>query len=77
MKGTNDEPGYFRRPHLADAVPGVTVMANLMGLCAATLPAGVDVTGMPVGLQMIAAPWKEPELLRTARAVEQVRDGEE
>ncbi|MEX1080757.1 MAG: amidase [Halofilum sp. (in: g-proteobacteria)] len=47
-----------------------TVVANLLGLCALTLPAGRDAAGMPVGLQLIAAPQREAELLAIAQAIE-------
>lgn len=47
-----------------------TVIGNLMGLCAVTLPVGADAAGMPVGLQLIGRAWSEPRLLETAMAVE-------
>lgn len=51
-----------------------TAVVNLLGLCALTLPAGTDAAGMPVGLQLIAAPRHEERLLALARSVEQVVD---
>lgn len=47
-----------------------TVIANFMGLCAVTLPAGRDVAGMPVGLQLMARGGTDFRLLAVARAVE-------
>lgn len=47
-----------------------TVIANFMGLCAVTLPAGRDAAGMPVGLQITGRGSTEPRLLACARAVE-------
>ncbi len=47
-----------------------TMIANFMGLCALTLPVGKDSEGMPVGLQLIAGPWKDARLLRIGMAIE-------
>lgn len=49
-----------------------TMIANFMGLCALTLPAGKDAAGMPVGLHLIAAPWRESQLLAMGRTLETV-----
>lgn len=49
-----------------------TVVGNLLGLCAVTLPAGTDRAGLPVGLQLLAAPGREARLLRVARRIEAV-----
>ena len=40
-----------------------TYVASLLGLCALTLPAGLDAARIPVGLQLIAGPWQEERLL--------------
>jgi aspartyl-tRNA(Asn)/glutamyl-tRNA(Gln) amidotransferase subunit A len=47
-----------------------TAVANYLGLCAITLPAGLDAAGLPVGLQLMAAPMQEEPLLRLALAIE-------
>lgn len=47
-----------------------TVIANLFGQCALTLPIGLDGNAMPAGLQLIAAPFAEEALLAAAMAVE-------
>lgn len=47
-----------------------TVMANFMGLCALTLPVGRDAANMPVGLQVMAAPWQDARLLAIGQAIE-------
>lgn len=49
-----------------------TVIANLFGWCALSLPAGADEAGLPVGLQLIAPPMAEARLIRAALAVEAV-----
>lgn len=40
-----------------------TVQASLSGTPAMSIPAGTDSAGMPIGLQIIAMSFKEPELL--------------
>ncbi len=47
-----------------------TFLANVLGLCAITLPCGDDGEGLPVGLMLMARPGREAALLRLARAVE-------
>jgi len=49
-----------------------TVIANLFGWCALTLPAGTDAAGLPVGLQLMAPPMDESRLIRIGLAVEDV-----
>jgi aspartyl-tRNA(Asn)/glutamyl-tRNA(Gln) amidotransferase subunit A len=47
-----------------------TAVVNYLGLCALTLPVGLDTAGMPVGLQLMAAPLQEELLLLLALALE-------
>lgn len=47
-----------------------TLPANLAGICAISLPAGRDTEHMPFGLQLQAAPFAEPTLLRAAAEFE-------
>ena len=49
-----------------------TVAVNYLGLCAITLPVGLDKARMPVGLQLIAPAWAEEKLLGIALAAERV-----
>ena len=48
-----------------------TVMINLAGLPAASVPCGFDGEGMPVGLQLIGKPFDEAGILQAARQYEQ------
>ena len=48
-----------------------TVTTNLAGLPGISVPAGLDDTGLPLGLQLIGRPWEEGDLLNTAYALEQ------
>jgi aspartyl-tRNA(Asn)/glutamyl-tRNA(Gln) amidotransferase subunit A len=45
---------------------------NLTGLPAISVPCGFTAAGLPVGLQIVAAPWREATVLRVARAYERV-----
>ena len=47
-----------------------TIGANLAGLPGISLPAGFTEAGLPVGLQLLAAPFEEEKLLRAARMYE-------
>lgn len=47
-------------------------IANLMGLCALSLPVGLNSAGLPIGMQITAAAYQEEKLLSTALAIESV-----
>ena len=47
-----------------------TTPASLAGLAAIALPCGRDAAGLPLSLQLMAAPFDEALLLRSARAFE-------
>jgi aspartyl-tRNA(Asn)/glutamyl-tRNA(Gln) amidotransferase subunit A len=49
-----------------------TVTCNLAGLPGISLPCGFTTTGLPIGLQIIAAPFEEEKLLRVARMYEKI-----
>lgn len=49
-----------------------TCAANLLNLCAITLPAGLDRAGMPVGLMLMAGHGREERLLTAALAAESI-----
>ncbi|GLQ05012.1 amidase [Sneathiella chinensis] len=48
----------------------LTRLANLLGLCATSLPAGF-VGGFPIGMMLMAPPFQEGKLLRLSKAAEQ------
>lgn len=48
-----------------------TIGANLAGLPGISVPAGFTQSGLPIGLQLLAAPFAEERLLRAARMYEQ------
>ncbi len=47
-----------------------TISANLAGLPGISVPAGFTAAGLPIGLQLMAAPFEEERLLRAARMYE-------
>jgi aspartyl-tRNA(Asn)/glutamyl-tRNA(Gln) amidotransferase subunit A len=51
-----------------------TISANLAGLPGISLPAGMSSSGLPIGLQLLAAPFEEEKLLRAARMFESATD---
>jgi aspartyl-tRNA(Asn)/glutamyl-tRNA(Gln) amidotransferase subunit A len=52
----------------------ITGFANLFGLCAASLPCGFTDEGLPIGLMIMAKPFREDMALRVAWAYEQATD---
>jgi len=52
----------------------LTISANLAGLCGLSLPCGFDAAGLPVGLQLLGAPFNEQRLLQLGHAYQQVTD---
>lgn len=54
-------------PYQADML----ALANFAGCPAISIPCGVGTEGLPVGLQLVAKPWCEGELLCAAMAVEE------
>jgi aspartyl-tRNA(Asn)/glutamyl-tRNA(Gln) amidotransferase subunit A len=51
-----------------------TIPCNLAGLPGISLPCGFTAGGLPIGLQMLGAPFTEETLLRAADAYEQATD---
>ena len=51
-----------------------TVSVNIAGLPAISITCGYDKTNMPIGLQLIAKPFAENTLFKTAYAFEQNTD---
>ncbi len=51
-----------------------TISANLAGLAGVSVPCGFSAAGLPIGLQLLAAPLEEEKLLRAARVYERATD---
>ncbi len=56
---------------LARVLTRYTAPFNLMGLPALSLPCGLSSEALPIGLQIIAGPWREASALRAGYAYEQ------
>jgi aspartyl-tRNA(Asn)/glutamyl-tRNA(Gln) amidotransferase subunit A len=52
-----------------------TVTASLAGLCGVTVPCGATSAGLPVGMQVLGAHFRESTAFRVARAVETAMNG--
>ncbi len=62
------DPGDYGRENLLCLRN--TCVANYLGLCAITLPVGLDAASMPVGLMLMARGGQDARLLRLALALE-------
>ncbi|MDA1051025.1 MAG: Asp-tRNA(Asn)/Glu-tRNA(Gln) amidotransferase subunit GatA [Planctomycetota bacterium] len=51
-----------------------TVSANLAGIAAISVPCGITGSGLPIGLQLQAAPFEEEKLLRAAHMFQRATD---
>ena len=47
-----------------------TRLANLLGLCAVSIPAGFTANGFPVGMMLVGIPDSDEKLLRIAATLE-------
>jgi Asp-tRNA(Asn)/Glu-tRNA(Gln) amidotransferase A subunit family amidase len=47
---------------------------NVWGIPTVSVPCGFTKDGLPIGLQLAAAPWRERLVLQVAHAYEQVTD---
>lgn len=56
---------------LADVL---TISANLAGICGLSLPCGFDASGLPIGMQILGAPFTEEKLLCLGAAYQRATD---
>ncbi|MCY3488099.1 MAG: amidase family protein, partial [Bacteroidetes bacterium] len=56
--------------YLSDAY---TVTANLAGIPGISIPVGSTTKGLPVGVQLLGAPFSESTLLSTGKAIMELR----
>ena len=56
---------------VADAL---TISANLAGLCGLSAPCGFDAAGLPIGMQLLGAPFNEATVLRLGHAWQRATD---
>jgi aspartyl-tRNA(Asn)/glutamyl-tRNA(Gln) amidotransferase subunit A len=62
-----DDPDFMA---FVNRITRCTRPFNYLGLPAVAVPAGLDARGLPLGFQLVARPFDEATLLRTARAYE-------
>jgi len=53
------------------AYDALTIPASLAGICAITIPAG-DISGVPIGMQIMCSPRQESKMLSIAREIEKL-----
>jgi amidase len=53
------------------AMAGFTAVFNITGQPAVSLPLHMASSGLPVGIQLVAGPWREAQLIRVASQLEQ------
>ena len=51
-----------------------TISCNLAGIPGVSIPCGFTTAGLPIGLQVLGAPFEEEKLLRVARMHEKATD---
>jgi aspartyl-tRNA(Asn)/glutamyl-tRNA(Gln) amidotransferase subunit A len=51
-----------------------TVTANLAGVCGINIPVGKDKKGLPIGVQLMSAPFKEEYIFKLGKAIEMIRE---
>jgi aspartyl-tRNA(Asn)/glutamyl-tRNA(Gln) amidotransferase subunit A len=67
---TTPQTAFVFGEPVPDSQGDFTALANFAGCPAISLPMGADPAGMPIGLQLMGAPWSEPGLLEIARSFE-------
>ncbi|MCA3104733.1 MAG: amidase [Rhodocyclaceae bacterium] len=74
---TRGETDLVDRPEAAAVLGALTRLTrpfNYLGLPTASLPAGFDSRGMPIGLQLVGAPWSEALLCTAGDAFQRETD---
>ena len=72
IKELNDHPDQLRPQELI--MLRSTRPFNVWGIPAISLPCGFTKDGLPIGLQLAAAPWREELLLQVANAYERATE---
>jgi aspartyl-tRNA(Asn)/glutamyl-tRNA(Gln) amidotransferase subunit A len=68
-----DIDGYFEDARIASTRMARAI--NLIGEPAISIPCGYSKHGLPIGLQLIAAPFRDAWLLRAGQSLEKALDG--
>ena len=72
IAGLKEDPAALRPAELT--LLRNTRPFNMWGLPAISVPCGFTKSGLPIGLQIAAPPWREDLALRLARAYEQATE---
>lgn len=67
-----DDPSELDRARTS--LSWFTAPFNMAGVPAISIPCGFTSEGLPIGLQLVTAPWQEAKLLRAAYAYEQATE---
>jgi len=67
---TTPQTAFVFGEPVPDSQGDFTALANFAGCPAISVPMGADPAGMPIGLQLVGAPWSERGLLEIARSFE-------
>jgi amidase len=67
------DKGWFTNLRVSAAFAPFNGMWNMVGFPAASVPAGLDATGMPIAVQVVGPPEAEARLLSLAKQLEQLR----
>jgi len=68
--GVDTVPFAGRDEHVTSAMCETTAVFNVLGWPAISVPCGTDRSGLPVGCQIAALPWREVDCLAAAAVVE-------
>jgi amidase len=71
-RGTGEPIDVDGEPADYDGNGLLHVFADLVGLPALAAPAGLDVAGLPIGVQLVGPRWSELRLIRIAQELERV-----
>lgn len=71
--GALDKAGSIRAQLLSLPMIAYTAIWNVTGNPAASVPAGFGTDGLPVGVQLVAAPHDEPTIIQVAAQIETAR----
>lgn len=71
LAAAHEGAGTGMPPMEVVAMAAFTAVFNITGQPAISLPLYVSPTGLPVGVQIVAGPWREAQLVRVASQLEQ------
>ena len=70
LEAAHEGAGTGMPPMEVVAMAAFTAVFNITGQPAVSLPLHVAPSGLPVGVQIVAGPWREAQLVRVASQLE-------